>query len=55
VLREAGAEQVADPSPSLPDVVIATLPDAVDVDKFVQAAKRIEGVRYCEPDAFRMT
>jgi len=52
-LVAAGAESIRDPSPSQPDVLVATIPDARAMDAFLQSARTMPGVRYAEPDAWR--
>ena len=54
-LVAAGAESVTDPSPSQPDVLIATISSERNVEEFVQQAKKIAGVRYAEGDVWRMS
>jgi cell division protein FtsX len=39
----------------MPDVVVVTLPEAQDVDAFIQRVRSLPGVRYAEPDAMRFT
>lgn len=50
-----GADWVRDPSPSQPDVLVVSIPDADDGAAFVAACKRTEGVRYVEGDALSWT
>lgn len=50
-----GADWVRDPSTSQPDVLVVSIPDEADADRFVAACKRTEGVRYVEGDAFSWT
>ena len=54
-LGQAGAQTTGDPTSYQPDAVVATLPDSVDVQAFIQHVKRLQGVRYAEPDGWAST
>ena len=54
-LEAAGAESTSGPSPELPDVLIATIPNNQDTNEFIRVAREISGVRYAEPDSWRFT
>jgi len=54
-LGAAGAESVRGPSLELPDVLIVTIPNDQDIDKFIRMARKVPGVRYAEPDSWQFT
>ena len=54
-LIQAGAETTSNPTSYQPDAVVATLPDTVDVQAFIEQVKRLRGVRYAEPDGWSST
>lgn len=54
-LGDAGAQSTTDPSPQRPDAVVAALPDSADMNAFIEQVKRLQGVRYAEPDAWAST
>jgi hypothetical protein len=54
-IRNAGAHDLSDPTPSQPDAVVATLEDSVDVSAFIAKITLLPGVRYAEPDAWAST
>ena len=54
-LAAAGAQATSAPTSYQPDAVVATLPDTADAEAFIEQVKRIQGVRYAEPDAWRST
>lgn len=54
-LGHAGAQTTGDPTSYQPDAVVVTLPDSVDVQAFIEHVKRLQGVRYAEPDAWAST
>jgi hypothetical protein len=59
VIREAllaaGAEGISVPSESQPDALVVTIPGDANIDGFLQQAKKVTGVRYAEPDAWRFS
>jgi hypothetical protein len=54
-LRAAGAESVSGPSSELPDVLIVTIPNDQNINKFIHIARKVQGVRYAEPDSWQFT
>lgn len=54
-LIEVGAQSVSNPSATQPDVLVADIPAAHNVDEFLNRAKSVEGVRYAERDAWSST
>ena len=54
-LGQAGAKATSDPTSYQPDVIVATLHDSVDGQTFIQHVKRLQGVRYAEPDGWVST
>ena len=54
-LASLGAEQVGEPSASMPDVVVATLPEGADIEGFMRSVRALPGVRYVERDAMRFS
>lgn len=49
----AGADWTRSPSPSQPDVLVVSIPDHADGERFVAACRRTPGVRYVEADSMR--
>jgi hypothetical protein len=49
----AGADWTRNPSPAQPDVLVVSIPDGMDADRFVAACRRTPGVRYVEADSMR--
>ncbi len=54
-LLTAGATHLSEPVSYQPDVTVATLPAGRDAQAFMAKAKKMKGVRYCEPDAMSGT
>lgn len=54
-LGQAGAQTTSTPTSYQPDAVVATLPDTADAAAFIDQVKRLQGVRYAEPDEWRST
>jgi hypothetical protein len=54
-LRALGAQQVGDPAPAMPDVIVVTLAAGEGLEAFMQGARGLPGVRYVEPDTMRFT
>ena len=50
-----GADWVRDPTPSQPDVLVVSIPDAADAGRFVDDCQHTDGVRYVEADAMGWT
>jgi hypothetical protein len=54
-LDAASAESVQGPSPELPNVLIVTIPNDQDINKFISLAQKLPGVRYAESDSWQFT
>jgi hypothetical protein len=54
-LKVAGATSVHGPAPELPDVLVVTIPNHLDINEFINDAQKLPGVRYAEPDSWQFT
>jgi hypothetical protein len=54
-LLAAGAELVLDPSGPKPDALVAVINSSRNMDEFLTIARKLDGVRYAEPDAWRVS
>ena len=52
-LLSLGADSASDPSAVQPDLIVVTVPDGRDVNKFLLQAKKLPGVRYAELDSWQ--
>jgi len=54
-LESLGAKEIRDPSPENPDLFRVRLPVSADRTAFIERARKLNGVRYVEEDAFSFT
>jgi hypothetical protein len=54
-LLSLGADSASEPTSVQPDVSVATVPAAKDIDTFLQHAKKLPGVRYAELDSWQFS
>ena len=54
-LLSLGAEAATGPSAVQPDLIVATMASETNLDEFLTRARKLPGVRYAEPDAWRFT
>lgn len=54
-LLKAGAEAVRGPTPELPDVLVVTIPNDLDMAEFIRLAQEVAGVDYAEPDSWQFS